>query len=208
MSEHYTFRVDFGGQTKILTEKELADRAAEMGLDRITPNRYSWLFVGELLWHKWVDNVDLSMIVEEIKALEGLGPSTETRPPSQFKRPPLKGLWHKHFFAAQFVAHNIRNELTDSRLRALVEEVCDPARSATSTPEKIRELCHRVITEPFEARAATGRLTGEWIVYANHGGMNYYLSLAGHKTGGQVIHDRIKASCLRQFPFLKQDLQL
>ncbi len=188
---------------KTFTEKELADYASEIGLDRAAPNRYSWLFVMQLLLHSEVSGIDPSLIVEEIKALEGGYSRVGTKPASEFTKEPLKGLWHKHFFSAHFVAHNIVNQLAGGRLAALVEEVLDPAKSPVITAEMINELSHRATSEAFEKRATEGKLTGEWIVFAKHGGTNYYLSLSTHTAGDQVIYDQISSVCFAQFPFLK-----
>jgi len=207
MIEHFSFRVHSNGEMKTFTEKELADYAAEVGLDCVAPNRYSWLFVMQLFLHSEVNGIDPSMIVEEIKALEGSDSRIGTKRATQFTREPLKGLWHKHFFSAHFVAHNIVNQLSGGRLAALVEEVLDPAISPVITADMINELSHRATSETFEAREAEEKLTGEWIVFAKHCGVHYYLSLATHATGDQVIYDQINSVCFAQFPFLKPGTQ-
>jgi hypothetical protein len=143
------------------------------------------------------------MIVAEIKALEG-GPQTVgTKPATEFTKEPLKGLWHKHFFSAHFVAHNLLNQLAGGRLKALVEKVLDPKKHSIITAELINEISHEVATGTFEKREAQGKLTGEWIVFAKHGGQNYYLCLSTHNAGDQVIYAQIKSACFHQFPFLR-----
>ena len=47
-----------------------------------------------------------------------------------------------------------------------------------------------------------GKLTGEWIVYAVHEGLNYYLCITSHESGDENIAQNIKAACLPQFSFL------
>ncbi len=105
------------------------------------------------------------MVVEEIKTLEGAPIRSHTKPVSQFKNKPLKGLWHKHFFSARFVAHNISNQLIGGRLKALVEEIFDPVKSTVVTADMINELTHRATVRAFESRDSQAKLTGEWIVY-------------------------------------------
>jgi hypothetical protein len=46
-------------------------------------------------------------ILSAIRDLEEGEPSTGVKPATQFKNLPLKGLWHKHYFSAHFVAMNI-----------------------------------------------------------------------------------------------------
>jgi hypothetical protein len=137
MSSQYSFRIHSGDCVETLTEKELGEFASLIGLERVAPGRYSWLFVMELLLQAQVNGIDPSMVVAELVALEG-GPQTlGTKPATEFTREPLKGLWHKHFFSAHFIPQNLRNQLPHSRLTALVEEVFDPKRSAVITADLI-----------------------------------------------------------------------
>jgi hypothetical protein len=48
----------------------------------------------------------------------------------------------------------------------------------------------------------TGKLTGEWIIFARHDGKNYYLCLNTHEAGDQFVYDRIMEHCVRDFPGL------
>ena len=121
---------------------------------------------------------------------------------TQFKNIPLKGLWHKHFFSAHFLAGNILRGLGENGLERLVNEVMDPNKSPVMTQEMINELVRRVTNEPLEMRDAAKKLTGEWIVFLKHGGKNYYLCVNTHNAGDQVIYDRIMTHCVRDFPDL------
>lgn len=71
----------------------------------------------------------------------------------------------------------------------------------------IAEWVHRVTHEPLKARDSAGKLTGEWIVYAKHGGRNHYLCCNTHNARDQFIYDRIVQHCLRDFPDLLQWLE-
>ena len=51
-----------------------------------------------LLLLERVDGIQHHFVIDEIKALEGLGPATGTKPAAEFSRARLRGLWHKHFF--------------------------------------------------------------------------------------------------------------
>jgi hypothetical protein len=76
-----------------ITEK-ITNFALIIGLETAAPDRYSMLLVLSL----FSGAVNPAKVVHEIQALEGKGgrPS-QLKPPTQFKRPPLKGLWHKHY---------------------------------------------------------------------------------------------------------------
>lgn len=198
----YNFRVHVGADIKTFTEIELGEYANMIGLDQATPGRYSWLFVMQLYLHAEVNGIDPSMIVAELKSLEGGTQSVGTKPATEFTKEPLKGLWHKHFFSAHFVGHNLVNHHAGGRLGKLVDQVMDPKQYPVVTTELINKLTYEIVTGALEKREAQDKLTGEWIVFSKHGGKNYYLSLAMHDTGDQIIYDQIKSVCFRQFPFL------
>lgn len=54
----------------------------------------------------------------------------------------------------------------------------------------------------LEARAASQRLTGEWIVFARRGGKHYYLTLASHKEQDEIIYERVARFAAIEFPSL------
>lgn len=198
------FNVHEGNATYRVENEELVEYAKLYGLEGLIPGRYSWLFVFNLMMLERKNGVEPFSIIDEIKNLEGVGPSRQTKAASEFKGPHLKGLWHKHFFAANpsLFAHNIQNQLAGGELEKLVEEIFDPKRSLVVTKEMISELSHRVVVESLEDRAADNKLTGEWIVFAKHQGQNYYLCTTNHDSGDESIAQSIKAACLPQFSFL------
>jgi hypothetical protein len=134
--------------------------------------------------------------------LETGNSSTGTKPESPFKHEPLRGLWKKHYFSAHFVGKNIQNHFSGSKLDRFIREVLDPEKSPVVTREMIEEFAHRFANEPLERRAEAQKLTGEWIIFAKHGGQNYYLCLATHNSKDQATYDRITTVCFREFPFL------
>lgn len=198
------FNVHEGDSSYRVENEELVEYAELYGIERIIPGRYSWLFVFNLMMLERKRGLDPFSIIDEIKSIEGLGPSRQTKPASEFKGPHLRGLWHKHFFAANpsLLAHNITNQLAGGKLKKLVEKVLDPNKSPVVTKEMIGELSHRLVVESLEDRAADSKLTGEWIVFTKHQGQNYYLCLTTHESGDENIAQSIKAACLPQFSFL------
>ncbi len=199
------FDVHEGNSTYLVENEELAEYADLYGLKMLIPGRYSWLFVCDLMMLERKHGISPFSIIDEIKNLEGVGPSQQTKPDSQFNGAHLKGLWHKHFFAANLsiFAQNISNQLAGGKLRKLVEDIFDPNKSPVVTKAMFDELAHRVAVESLEDRASEGKITGEWIVFAKHQQQNYYLCLNTHKSGDENIAQSIKAACLPQFPFLK-----
>ena len=198
------FNVHEGNSTYRVENEELAEYANLYGLETLIPSRYSWLFVFNLMMLERKNGIAPFSIIDEIKNLEDVGPPQQTKPASEFKGAHLKGLWHKHFFAANLslLAHNISNQLAGGKLGKLVEDIFDPNKSPVVTKEMIGELSHRVVVGSLEDRASDGKLTGEWIVFAKHQGQNYYLCLTTHESGDENIAQSIKAACMPQFAFL------
>lgn len=184
------------------TPEELAEYAANIGLDAIAKGRYSRWFALTVWLDDRYNGLDFSLIVHEIRGLETGAPRTGTKPAAEYKHKPLKGFWHKHYFSAQFLAKNLLNQLAGGKLEQIAADALGTHRSPTITEEMIKDLAHRVTVEQLEQRSADDKLTGEWIVYAKHNGQNYYLTLATHDTGDQEIYTQIKVACLPEFPFL------
>ncbi len=60
----------------------------------------------------------------------------------------------------------------------------------------------------YAERSRGQRLTGEWIIYAQHEGQKYYLCLARFDEEDDAVFDRIKNGCVDEFPFLHLQLGL
>lgn len=86
---------------------------------------------------------------------------------SEFKRAPLKGLYHKHYYVhrSDFAAINVRNQ------------------------QKTHPHTHPL--GAMITRNAEGKLTGEWIIFKKIDGINTYLCLAKHTDDDTAIHDRL-----------------
>lgn len=196
------YTVSLKGSEVKVTDEQLSEFAAMYSVSDEIRSRIS-----ELLWlDLYIFDLEFGVspddVLREIKNLESGETDPQTKPASQFSRKPLKGLWHKHFFSAHFVPHNISNALKGGVLEKLVNEVLDPSKSPIITKEMISELSHRVVHESIEGRANDNKLTGEWIVFAKHNQKNYYLCCNTHNAGDQMIFDRIESHCPRDFPFL------
>jgi hypothetical protein len=68
------------------------------GLDRTAKGRYSDFLVLTLMMSKRAWGIDSSLAIEEIKAMEGMGSSSQTKSEEPLIGEHLRGLWHKHFF--------------------------------------------------------------------------------------------------------------
>jgi len=203
---HFTFNIHDGETTKEIHQEQIEAYAALYGLDVVAKERYSMLFVVNLMLLEVANGVDPHQVIDEIKALEGNGRKSYTKGASEFKGVFLKGLWHKHFMPAlpSVMAQNILNYLGKDGISNLVEEIFDPNKSSVCTKEMINELSYRVVEEPIKKRGEDKMLTGEWIVYAKEPEGNYYLGIWRHDVGDENIAKAIKTTCIPQFPFLSK----
>ena len=155
--------------------------------------------------------VDPHCLLDEVEKIEGRGRARSlTGPPEQFRHNPLRGLWKKHWFQASFMARNMSNEfrrIGESLVREALKE--DLRRSETEVvpfnEEHARAISYSVASAGYEKRAQRGanpqygKLTGEWIVYAEAEGKRYYLTLALHSEDKHVVLNRCLPA-LTQFP--------
>lgn len=187
------------GISETISDQTLEKFAKSLGLDKIAPNRYSKLFVLDLyIWNKY-EGHEPFLVVNEIKILEKIINRRETKKASKFNNPPLKGLWHKHFFDAHYVAQNLLNNLNQNFEKDWKDIFKD---DPIILPEKMNKFISRITREALETKAKNGKLTGEWIIFAKHKGQNYYLSLGRHTQSNDAIFKRIKDYVFTQFPFL------
>jgi hypothetical protein len=99
------------------------------------------------------------------------------------------------------MAQNIQIGLGGPDLPRLKKALTEKWLGKKMTPEMAVELKDSFLSG-FERRAENGKLTGEWIVYLNREGKNYYLCCTTHNAGDQVIYDRPMEHCPRDFPEL------
>lgn len=158
----------------------------------LSPGKYVQLFLNDLVSLVIHQGISPEVIFREIRAMEGKdmpllidldanscqiwfgnhetklnrNPSA-TKEFSKFTRPPLKGLYHKHYFVRQsdFIEINIENQ-----------------------QKKYPDIDS---LGAMMTRIAEGNLTGEWIVFKRKNGINTYLCLAKHSDGGNVIFKRL-----------------
>jgi hypothetical protein len=197
------FRVHNGTAIEQIDPERMLDLASLYELDQLIPGKYSSLFVLNLYLLDKVSGVDPHQVISEIKHLEGLGTSRQTKEAAEFKGSVLRGLWHKHFFPMlpSTFAHNITKHFGKNGLEKLVNEVFDSAKSNVVTREMINNLARRVVEDPIVDRGSAGKLTGEWIIFAKENGQNYYLSISPHTSDDENLAANLK-TCSYEFPFI------
>ncbi|WP_316885247.1 hypothetical protein [Ralstonia flatus] len=193
------------------------DRTAEVhqfgraiGLDAAAPNRYSTLLLIEMYAATVLaQQMNPAKVIHEIRTLENGGHAVGTKPATQFKHAPLRGLWHKHYQqdGLQSMALNLRLGLKRHGL-PVFEQRMREAQEANEeryvSHEDIAAIAHDAVIGNYERRHQAGELTGEWIIYAQHAGKNYYLCLGEHDSGDDVLRKKVDDLCIREFPFLTE----
>lgn len=152
------------------------------------------------------ERLDIFAVLDELDYLEGIKKSSRTKDAKKFRKPPLQGLWHKHFFSARHLIKNvgIRWNLGQGGNKDLSEMIENVAGEHGDNPDVWPNvLTHRLVVEGFEQRAGRG-LTGDWIVYGMHQGQNFYLDLATHEEGLQPARllQKLRNGCYAEFPFI------
>jgi hypothetical protein len=108
----------------------------------------------------------------------------------------LAGLMHKHYKTASMQDFMLNIELHWKRRgnRAERQRIEDEVRNGGHTGK----AAHAIVLGGYEARHGAAQMTGEWIVYAVIGGVNYYLTLATHGEDS-AVRERVR-SCFDEFP--------
>ena len=195
--------VHIGNEIKTINHNVISGFAAEFGLDRLIPNRYSWLLVIDMIMNLELNGIDPAHVVDEIRRLEDSNVDGYTKQATQFKHAPLYPLWHQHYFSAHYLVDNIQNEL---RRKGTWEGIFNESLGSEGsliTKEQMDKLIHEAVEETVQKRSNEERVTGEWLVFAKAAIGNIYLCMATHEMGDQNIFDKLAYACKRQFPTLE-----
>lgn len=190
-----------------LTENDLRHFATFSGLESAAPGRSSRLLLFQLCAGILAGGLgwDPPKIVAEVKSLEGVGPRLGTRSASQFKHPPLIGLWKKHYLTGSRAAFakNIRSGLGRKGLRDIIAKHHNPTTAHLDPHEISRRIANEAVHGTYAALKQSQSITGEWLIFSRHKNQNYYLTVASHAEPDAEIYARIEAACFVEFPFLR-----
>ncbi|MBQ4837095.1 hypothetical protein [Pseudoalteromonas luteoviolacea] len=199
------YTVKLGEKEEVIGVDFLQAYAAKYKLDRYANGRFSWFFVLQMfMYHKMFD-IEPYMIVDAIKELEGCTEVNLIKKETQFKRKPLKGLWHKHYFSARFLMKNIVVHHGQSGIKRLIAKHWDG--KSEISDEQLSNIIDDFGINAFQERSNKGNLTGEWIVFAKYNDENYYLSLGEHSGCDRKLYEMIVSTCTPQFKFLSTILE-
>lgn len=194
------------------TSAELEGVVQATRLDQIAPDRISVLFLLSFFGAYKAGRINPLEVAREIEALEK-GETTGLKPPIQNRYPPLKGLWHKHYMQPGIasLAINVQNGLKQFGIPYVdrkVREAQEAGEERYFTIDDIAPIANDAVQGNFQRRREAEQLTGEWIVFAKHERLNYYLTLATHdKTTHAHERQLIENICYHEFPFLEEMLR-
>lgn len=190
-----------------LSYNEAKEYADWIGIDGYIPNkRYSLALVVDIHFHEKFFGICPEEILDAISDNEDPSRSVGIKSATEFRKYPLKGFWHKHYFSARFIGHNLWNQTRNGKLEKLVREVYDPQKSPVVTKAMNKEFAKKLISGSLDERQEQNRLTGEWIVFAKYKGHNYYLCLGTHNGEDQWIRNKIEFVSKTEFSFLEEVL--
>jgi hypothetical protein len=142
--------------------------------------------------------IDVFAVYDEIGQMEGSDPPrrTGTKPAEPLKRE-LRGLMHKHYTASSLAsfAVNQKNHWLHKENQAQLDEIVNEF----VQDGHAGKLAHELVLGARTGRHVADRMTGEWIVYAEIAGVNYYLALATHKEPRDAVKVRVR-TCFAEFP--------
>jgi hypothetical protein len=188
--------------------EEITNFARFISLETAAPDRYSMFLVLNLFACATSGCLNPAKVVHEIQALEGRGRPSQLKPATQFKRPPLKGLWHKHYSPGgiKSMAINIQRGLKIHGMPLFNQKILEAQEAGEEryvSKDDVKSLTEDVVHGNWGRLASAADLTGEWIIYAQHDGKNYYLCLGAHdKSGHKDLRQQIDDFCCLEFPFL------
>ena len=184
---------------------------SDIGFHGLDISRISSIFIVQVMQMQGNRVINTHQMLDEVKFLEGLGKQPRTKKAEEFKRLPLKGLKKTHFTNANFIVKNMGSHFGLERggnkmLDRLIKKAFDQNTSGYVDDDFANFIAHKLTIGMLEERAANHRITGEWIVFQEYEGKNYYLTLGAHNEGDDNIYKRVCDSYELDFPFLQQEL--
>jgi hypothetical protein len=195
------------GTSEAVTD-ELETFIKVLRLDEIAPGRFSSLLVLRLFGGFKAGTLDPHRAVLEIQALEMSQPSIY-KDPVQNKRPPLAGLWHKHYGQLGLgpLAKNIQNALAKYKIPYWLIRL-GRRRPPVRNVFLLWTMLRLSQTMPFMGTTLADRKPVDLQESGSSSlGMNKRTTISPLPlTTAQHIRQQIDALCVREFPFLKDVL--
>lgn len=144
-----------------------------------------------------------------IRVLESAKISGRKIRDERFKHHPLTKFYKTHFTSPQFIPQNMISFYQSKSGIKQFEKIWKKAAEVSGTgffdETFIKYLTHHSLIDPLKFKHRSQQMTGEWIVYYKHDGINYYLTFASHTESNEAIHERaMLAVTFDNFPFQPQ----
>lgn len=195
-----------------VSEEEVSQfKDCHIGFCHVDMSRVSQLLVIQLASiskHRIYNSFSITDVIQE---LEGFGRGCKQRA-EQFKHLPLKGFWKAHFHDAKFIPKNIINHWglefeSSPKLQAFCARVAYDEDKSPSRLGWQGRLAHELTIGAYHERTrkkGLAGLTGEWIIFAKHNELNYYLCISRHTSGkgDQDVFNFLKLLREHEYSFL------
>ena len=155
-----------------------------------------------------IAQLDSHYVLDAIDGLEGIRPTPPFKTAARFEHAPLYPLWHQHYVAPRHIVRNIGERWGIARgegnrdLTNMIELV---ANEQGHDPDLWPKMLAHLFTDGYFERLRARRLTGDWIIFAVHDGVSYYLDLAKHEeakpANAASLLKKLRNSASAEFPF-------
>lgn len=193
-----------------LTRHDLENFAAnELSFYGLDISRISSIFIAQIIQLETSRSISTFSILDEVKFLEGIRKQSSSQAASTFKKEPLKGLMKKHFTNARFILKNLGAHFGyefggNKKLDTLISKAFEQNTLGHVDEAFANYLAYEGTVEALRHRAKHNKMTGEWIVFQQHNGKNYYLTLASHTEEDETIYERVCDAYTMDFKFLNK----
>jgi hypothetical protein len=185
---------------------------------KLKTGKVSSVLLGQLARHKLnfyekfgneIHQYHFQTILDVIESVEN-GLSANIRP---FNRDLLAGLKHVHHNSSTFISQNMTNhwrskvgdknevDFQNKLLKDIFYKFDSGLSDEAASKRAVTVLLTQLLTESKFRKPK--KQTGEWVVYGQKNGVNYYLCLATHMEAEEftdkVIYDRL-TPCFNEFP--------
>lgn len=174
-----------------------------IGLDKIAPGRYSQLLVCELFVGCKYGHQNPAPVIQEIELLEK-GRRSCTKLPSQFKRPPLQGLWYKYYINNGLLSLvlNIQDGIGKYNI-----PIFKNSNKKYSISNNVSPSIHDILSNNLDSRINNKHTSGEWIVLSKYNEKNYYLCVSNDNDNNEKLRLLINEICGQEFSFIKNQFK-
>jgi hypothetical protein len=182
-----------------------------IGFYGLDVSRISTIFIAQIIQIQASRSIDTNSILNEIKFLEGIKNNSSTKSVEKFKHQPLQGLMKKHFYDEKFWMKNFYTHFSfeyggNSNLDTIINEAFLQSKNTFGYLNGnfiSNYIATKIVVDGVKERTIKNKLTGEWIIFKQHNGKNYYLTLASHREKDEAIYERVCDAYKFDFPFLQ-----